>query len=64
MAASLPARDDKNNMTKEKLIEELKRLTTDSDIEANHVIADQLLLDYINDQEISKAYDSVEKYYA
>lgn len=48
---------------KEWLILKLNELTS-SDVEANHCDADSLLLDYINDPEITEAYDKVEKWYA
>ena len=37
---------------------------TDPDAEINHDRADGMLLDYINDQEITDAYDSIKKWYA
>lgn len=50
-------------MTKEELIKKLKELDR-GDKEENHVIADQLLLDYIDDQGVGKAFDQIEKWYA
>jgi len=53
-------------MTKEELIEELKKIASRGsyDIEVNHAEADDLLLEYINDEEVTKAYSSIEKWYA
>lgn len=53
-------------MTKEELIEKLKTLNgrPEYDIEQDHKDADQLLLEYINDKEITEAFNSVEKWYS
>jgi len=57
--------------TKEKLIKKLKKLRTmsmdESDVnnrENAHVKADWLLLDYINDKEVSASFASILKWYA
>ena len=52
-------------MEKEKLIEKLKELKeNENDIERNHSTADNLLLEYINDKEISTAFKNLIKWYA
>lgn len=51
-------------MEKQELIEKLKKLRTTDDIEASHSDADDLLLKYINDTDISNAYEEVPKWYA
>ena len=51
-------------MTKEELIKELKSLIDNRDIEGVHVTADNLLLEYINDKEVSDAFHNIEKWYA
>jgi len=51
-------------MTKEQLIEKLKSLIDNRDIEGAHVTADNLLLEYINDKEVSDAFHNIEKWYA
>jgi hypothetical protein len=52
-------------MTKEELLQELKKLAEDTyDIERNHLTADQALLLYINDEDIIAAYDLINKWYA
>jgi len=51
-------------MTKEELLEALKALIPDSPTEEAHMEADALLLKYINDLEITAAYDALEKWYA
>lgn len=53
-----------NNMNKIELIEALKILRLDSDYEKSHGEADELLLRYINDEEIEEAYNALEKWYA
>lgn len=35
-----------------------------TDVEHDHAEADDLLIEYINDPEIEKAYDRIEKWYA
>jgi hypothetical protein len=51
-------------ITKEELIKKLKELAEDDDYEMTHVKADNLLLLYLNDEEIREAYESVGKWYA
>ncbi len=52
-------------MTKEELITELKTIKdNNSDIEQGHGEADQLLLEYINDEDIASAFNDIEKWYA
>ncbi|MDD5362277.1 MAG: hypothetical protein PHN88_09105 [Ignavibacteria bacterium] len=49
-------------MDKKELIE--KELQPAGDIEIEHQMADELLLEYIDDEEIKNKYDKVEKWYA
>jgi hypothetical protein len=49
-------------MTKAELIYVLKN--TSGDIEIDHSIADEALLEYINDPEITEAFNAVERWYA
>jgi hypothetical protein len=51
-------------MTKEELIKKLSVINETMDKEIGHGLADDLLLEYINDEEISKAFNDVEKWYA
>lgn len=51
-------------MKKEELIEKLKAQQVQGDTEIRHVNADDLLIEYINDQEIKNAYDAIYKWYA
>lgn len=51
-------------MTKEELLAKLKELKSNSDCEDAHIEADDALLDYINDQEISESYGAIGKWYA
>lgn len=53
----------KSDMTKEELIEKLSELNGE-DPELDHIQADNLLLEYINDVEISKAFTKIDKWYA
>ena len=45
-------------------LKELSQEGYNSDVEAVHAEADELLLNYINDSEIEKAFDEVPKWYA
>lgn len=49
---------------KENLLSELKRLKEERDHEVAHVDADEALLKFINDDEVSKAFYEIEKWYA
>lgn len=49
-------------MTKDELIEQLRALNEDT--EQNHIDADALLLAYINDPDITDAYQAIAKWYA
>jgi hypothetical protein len=54
-------------MSIEELREKLRALLEDredADTENDHVRADDLLLDYINDAEVSEAFNALEKWYA
>ena len=53
-------------MTKEQLIQSLNELAEieKDDYEVNHIEADNLLLEFINDDNVKKAFDSVYKWYA
>jgi hypothetical protein len=51
-------------MTKEELVTQLKNLSKINDVEQAHVLADRLLLEYINDSEVTKIFHEIEKWYA
>jgi len=51
-------------MTKQELINKLTELQKDKDYEIAHVLADYLLLDYINDKQIRQEFKKIKKYYA
>jgi hypothetical protein len=51
-------------MTKAQLIKALKERCHTGDVEADHSVADDLLLAYINDKEVKAAYDEIDKWYA
>lgn len=51
-------------MTKDELIAALQDATIDGDTERSHLVADRLLLRYIDDQEIQDAWDHVPKWYS
>jgi hypothetical protein len=51
-------------VTRDELIERLRKLATLSDPEEAHIEADGALIEYLNDLEIAEAYDAVGKWYA
>lgn len=51
-------------MTKEELIERLEALQQDGDTEYQHGEADDLLIEWINDPEVTEAYAKIKKWYA
>jgi len=53
-------------MTKKELIDSLCEIIkdTDGDIEINHQRADNLLLCYLDDKEITEAFEAIKKWYA
>jgi hypothetical protein len=53
-------------MTKEELIEELKKLVDDDtlDTEECHINADGLLLAFIGDEEVALVFHAIKKWYA
>jgi len=51
-------------MTKEELMDELHKLEVNDDREDAHIKADSLLLAYINDVDIERAFDAIDKWYA
>lgn len=51
-------------MDREEVIRVLKELAESCDPERAHGEADDLLLAYINDPEITELYDKIEKWYA
>lgn len=59
----------KKKMTKQELIDNLKALHTKDDDkyvdnEDTHIRADELLLEFINDKEVSEAFNNIDKWYA
>lgn len=50
-------------MTKEELLEKLRSFHTD-DEESDHVNADDALIEYINDPEVTEAFNAIKKWYA
>jgi len=51
-------------MSKEELIRKLSELQSSGDTEQAHSDADDLLVEYINDAEISEAYNAIDKWFA
>ena len=52
-------------MSKEELIEGLNEIAENSfDEECDHIEADELLLHFINDEDVKKAFDAIKKWYA
>jgi hypothetical protein len=50
-------------VTKEELVTQLKNLSKINDVEQAHVLADRLLLEYINNTEVKEAFHKIEKWY-
>jgi hypothetical protein len=63
-----------SKMTREKLLDRLRYIKSDielknrvgdfPDLEISHKVADNLLLDYINDKDVTKAFNNIEKWYS
>ncbi len=57
-------------MTREELLAKLREMREGQgpgqyrDVEADHFVADGLLLEYIGDEEVTDAFDSIEKWYS
>ena len=51
-------------MTKQELLNKLIELQQDKDYEVAHELADNLLLSFINDKDISQAFLKINRYYA
>lgn len=51
-------------MTEEELIKKLKELHDNDDAEVVHVKADNLLLEFIDDEKVKKAFRGVRRWYA
>ena len=49
---------------KNELLRKLKLLEKDGDTETAHATADDLLLEWIDDPEITEAYNRIDKWYA
>lgn len=54
----------KKKMTTKDLVEKLDALSEGNDPEWDHEQADQLLLDFIDDPEVTNAFYSIRKWYA
>jgi hypothetical protein len=50
-------------MTKEELLEKLRSFNT-GDSEVDHINADDALLEFINDPEVTVAFEAIEKWWA
>ena len=52
-------------MTRDELLNELLRIAAieDGDEVSNHIEADRLLLQFINDEEVTKAFNTIDKWY-
>ncbi len=51
-------------MTRDELLRRLRELHGPNDAEIVHVQADDLLLDYIEDDEVREAFERIDKWYA
>lgn len=63
-AAGVAASEKKYADAKAQLLEKLRELAVGGDPEICHGEADELLLNYINDDEVKQAFDAIEKWYA
>ena len=52
------------HLKKEDLLKILKGLEASGDTESAHADADDALIDFINDPEITEAYEKIDKWYA
>ena len=50
-------------MSKEELIKELRKCGRNRDPEGAHIEADELLLKYINDQQITSVWNKISKFF-
>ena len=50
-------------MEKEELLKKLKKLYKVTDPAKDHIEADKLLLEFINDKEVTEAYNAIYKWY-
>lgn len=55
---------EENKKKKEKLLAELEELSTLKDVEIAHAEADEALVQYINDRDVTKAFQKIEKWYS
>jgi len=53
-----------NNQTREEAVEKLTLLKNDADTEEAHIRADYILLELINNEEVTNAYNKIHKWYA
>jgi len=51
-------------MNKDELLKRLLSIKDDGDFEMTHSYADDWLIEYIDDEEIQKAYNDIGKWYA
>ena len=51
-------------MTRDELLAALWELAGEGDYERGHARADSLLLEFINDHDVTEAYDKIGKWYA
>lgn len=56
--------EKKRKLSKAQLLKKLEKCAKSRDAESAHGDADTLLLDYIDDEEITEAYDRIDKWYA
>ena len=51
-------------MTRQELLDKLDQIRREGDPEGGHIEADEALLGYINDMEVSQAFQAISKWYA
>ena len=57
-------KEKRKGITRDFLVQELKSIGDGGDVENNHVYADELLLAYISDDEVTTAFEDIHKWYA
>lgn len=62
--AYLDTEEKEQQKKRQRLLRDLNRLSKDWDAEVTHGRADDLIISYIDDKTITRAYDRIPKYYA
>lgn len=60
--STLESMRDMGDRKKQELLSDLQVLQDDKDYERSHCLADELLLAYIGDKEVTEAFNKIKKY--